>query len=99
MTISIFIKYKVEYECVYSIKSRGNKFENNTIKWVKEMFGDELMQLIANIIKEQDTIAILSQDNKITLEQFANTGANTTIEIKYKMVKGWLKDEDNTIIN
>ena len=87
--ICVFGKYKVDFKNKYTYIS-DNEFNEYTYSeeredWTKDMEGEELMNLIGNLIIDNNTIAVSNYEDGVTITMFdPMDGTGSDIIIRYE---------------
>ena len=85
MDISIYIEYIVQHECKYSYRTGYDEFKEDKFKVKREMQGGELMFLVADLLKKENSDQIRCSRGIIEISEFNPFSGETAYhKIKYK---------------
>ena len=92
MNISAFFNYNVLFKNEYSYISDydGNEptYDTEIEKWEKKMDGGTLMNFIAKLLFDKETISVTSKENTIYIDTFCpHNGTGADILINYEEIK------------
>ena len=84
MRIDIMSKYQVKYKNKYSQREEDDVFKHYIYKWNRNMYGDDLINIITELLRDTHFFEIVSNENEIHISLFnVNTSESKHITIQY----------------
>lgn len=87
MNINVFSNYEIEYNVDYSYLNEYKEFSNGTIKDIKKISGDKLIDMIKNLLSSSEIINVNINENEIYIETYNHYGECSDIILKIKRVE------------